>query len=167
MNNTINQNRNIILTASSGIIESPVEQDWDDGEFHGCTWNIQLPSSRSIVNFTFLHFEENPRPSQSTCVQMLTGCRYQPGRCSHLNCEFWDYMDIYDGFANTGIFLGRYCREAHPPQTIYTTGGRIAIVFRRYALFHNKRFSAIFSSLTQNGKSGGTLVTELVRFCSC
>ena len=151
MNNTIDQNRNIVLTASSGIIESPVEQDWDDDEFHGCTWNIQLPTSRSIVNFTFTHFEENPFQSH-LCVYMSNVCLSQPGRCSHRNCHSYDYMDIYDGFANTGIFLGQYCREAHPPQRIYTNGGRIAIVFRRDFLSHKKRFSAVFSLLTQNGE---------------
>ena len=150
VNNTFDQNRNIVLTASSGIIEPPVRQDWKwfEKRFHGCTWNIQLPTSRSIINFTFTHLAETL--FYSRCVHASTGsCRSQPGSCS---CESHDYMDIYDGFANTGIFLGRYCREAHPPQTIYTTGGRIAIVFHHVFLDHKKRFSANFSSLTKNGK---------------
>ena len=152
--NTVDQNNNIILTAPSGIIESPVEQLLNEQLFYGCTWKIELPSSRSIVNLTLTHFEKNPFQNTSSCFIMSADCESQSGRCSHLSCGKYDYTDIYDGSVKGGVRLGRYCGRHHPPQRIYTTGRRMTIVLRQHDLNlgHNRRFSATYSSVIQNGK---------------
>ena len=131
------QNGNIMLSGSSGIIESP-NFPFSYPTSIKCIWRIKLSSNTSIVNISFTSFE------------LQSG--FDSG-CS----TYDDYLEMFDGYnVSDGVSLGRFCGSKALPH-IYTRGNMLTIVFNSNSYATEKDFSAAYSSVSNSG---------MLKFCS-